>query len=50
MKTQGATDESVRRWLAEEHEFEVITQNDPESSTFLLFIINVLPIVLFVIQ
>ena len=23
MKTQGATDESVRRWLAEEHEFEV---------------------------
>ena len=23
MKTSGATDESVRRWLAEEHEFEV---------------------------
>ncbi|WP_295114957.1 hypothetical protein [uncultured Methanobrevibacter sp.] len=23
MKTQGATDESVRRWLADEHEFEV---------------------------
>ena len=23
MKTQGATDERVRRWLAEEHEFEV---------------------------
>ena len=23
IKTQGATDESVRRWLADEHEFEV---------------------------
>ena len=23
MKTQGATDESVRRWLADEHVFEV---------------------------
>ena len=23
MKAQGATDESIRRWLAEEHEFEV---------------------------
>ena len=23
MKTSGATDESVRRWLAEEHEFEI---------------------------
>ena len=23
MKTQGATDENVRRWLADEHEFEV---------------------------
>jgi hypothetical protein len=23
MKTSGATDESVRRWLAEEHKFEV---------------------------
>ena len=23
MKTQGATDESIRRWLDEEHKFEV---------------------------
>ena len=32
----------------EEYEFEVITQNDPESSTFLLFLVNVLPMVLMI--
>ena len=32
----------------DEHQFEVITENDPESGTFLLFLVNVLPMVLMI--
>ena len=32
----------------DEHQFEVITENDPESGTFLLFLVNILPMVLMI--
>lgn len=44
------SDEVITKILnaEEEYDFEVVTQNDPESSTLLLFLVNVLPMVILI--
>ncbi len=44
------SDEVITKILnaEEEYNFEVVTQNDPESSTLLLFLVNVLPMVILI--